>query len=290
MVLRPEYGRPETVAHGPADSYPYIRGLDHLRDLSQENEALARSVAESWLRTAEGASHLRVCDFGSGLGDLILSTLSKPLFGQARKIDIELVDSDLMLAEHAGALVKRELGACARSTTPDRFLADDRAYDLILAAHVLYYVKSRSSLIASLLNRLAPGGSACFVVRSEECDTYKIRSAVRPTQARDAGMPIRRVTPDSVVQTIERHGYSAHLRKEELEVLMPIDDSSIDEALSSGAVSLTAEVIRLLAHVVPGDEASSEFRRSLENELAARSHGGILCLALTDTIISVRAV
>jgi hypothetical protein len=300
--MQPSVRQAPVLDESKRGSYPYLRGLDHLRALSGEAEVLAKSLAEIWRSSAVGKDSLAVCDFGCGFGDLTLGILSHLRPTEIQNVTVDLIDKDQALADSARCLLERQTGVRAVASTPDHLFTRGGSYDLILASHVLYYVADRGRLITSLLDHIAWGGTVCFVLRAEQCDTFKIRSAVRSaegpcagpasqrvTPATRAGPASQRVTPATVVDVAEAYGASASVNEIELNVEMDFDGSELADAFSRGPVSLGAEMIRLLAHLPASGVVTGSVKARLEDELCARREGRILRLKLIDSIVVVRA-
>jgi SAM-dependent methyltransferase len=277
-------------AHSP---YPYLQGLDYLRAHSTEQEALAETVGGLWGPTALNKppnSRLRICDYGCGFGDLILDVLSRlsprPRGGH---LDIELVDINPPVARHAGRLLEARLPASTIASTPKRFFRSVGNFDLILASHVLYYVRDRDGVVAALLKRLNPGGTASVVLRSELCDTFAIRSAIRsatPPAQRSGWISTKRVTSGGVASVIDSHALEVTTCTRHSEIRVPAEEVDLSELGSTGPVRPAAELIRLIAHIPPGTLVADSVTDALRRELHSRLDGSTYRFALADEIVS----
>lgn len=270
-----------------ARPYPYLRGLEYLRELSNEEEELATTLVALWRPRIEAAGTVSVCDFGSGFGDLALRTLS--CLGEAYPstvMRIELVDAEPALAEHARLLLERELGFPTTSWGTHEFFVSDSRFDLILASHVLYYVQDRAALIAALLRRLNSGGLASFVIRAERCDAFKVRSAMRAVE-RPGSTRHRspRVTAESIRERVEGEGLSVLITEREMEVVLPAEILDVERAFRPGPASPAQEFIRFLFHISPNTPAV-EYERCVEEEIAARRDDRWVRFSLVDAVVT----
>jgi SAM-dependent methyltransferase len=265
-------GSPIAPAPRTKSQYAYTRGLDYLRRRSLEHLTVANALTHAWPREVGARGSLDVCDYGAGFGDLCVATLHalRRTYHDQASFRVDVVDSDPSLLGYASNALQAR-GYRARKLTPQAFAKERRSYDLILASHVLYYISDRPAAIANFASRLTPGGRLGVVLRSDACDTYRIRSAVRQAPGvvpPEPGRPRLRV---SDVETMIRD-VGLHQGTQEVVATfeVPARDVRHRDLYSNTPTTDATEFIRFVGHIPTTSNARHSAASVVEQELDKR--------------------
>jgi hypothetical protein len=175
----------------------------------------------------------------------------------------------------------------ARSLSAREFAADDLVQDLILAAHVLYYVEDRHGVLMTLAGRLRPGGALSVVLRDQSCVTFGLRTAMRNAVGGDQtpkGAPTR-ITAAGAQSTMAEAGLSVRSEAFTFEIRIPASEVRYDDLVRVGPTSDETEFLRFLGHI-DGAATDSRAVRAFVDELQKCERGGYLTLRFVDSVIT----
>ncbi len=271
--------------------YAYTRGLDYLRRRSREHVAIADALTQLWPLDEKQRPDFDLCDYGTGFGDLCVATLQAldNHFDKPVNFQIDVVDSDLSLLAYAGTALQA-CGFHPHKLTPHAFEEREQRYDLILASHVLYYVPDRLTAIKGLARRLRPGGQLVVILRSDACDTYIIRSAVRQAPGVVPPEPGR---PRLHVNDVETMLQGAGLRQSTDEILttfeVPVEDVRHGDLYSNAPTTDATEFIRFVGHIPASPKPRRSAVLAIEQELAKRRSRDSYVFRIATSIVTGRA-
>jgi hypothetical protein len=199
---------------------------------------------------------------------------------------VDVVDLDPRLLAYAS----EALGACgysARKLTPKTFHQQSRRYQLILASHVLYYISDRPAAVADLAQRLTRGGQLAVILRSDACDTYSIRSAVRNAPSvvpPEPGRPRLRVA--DVEGMLRSVGLYPRTEQVIATFRVPVSDVRHRDLYSADPSTDATEFIRFVGHIPTTTNARSSAASAVEQELAARLDGDSYTFRIATAVVT----
>lgn len=292
---RTERDRANRVAPRP-QGYPYSQGLDYLRRESEEHILLSRHIERHWLTSFSSAPGraLHACDYGTGFGDVGRGVFSAISARTGAALRVDLVDTDPQLLAYSASTLSQSGHLSVRSLAPTHFVTSRRHYDFLLASHVLYYVADRKALVALLIRRMRKHGQLSLVLRSDRCDTFRIRSAIRRATEVTSGPstsrpPASRITASSVANQMRRAKLAVTLSTLPFRLAIPVDAVRADELLLPHSPSEATEFVRFLGHLQCG-RSNQEALAVLIDELDTRRDGDHYQFNFEDTIITGRLI
>jgi SAM-dependent methyltransferase len=288
MVSRPQ--APHSSQAPPAsDGYAYTRGLDYLRRRSGEHRRIATLLAEEY-GPAPATKTLRVCDYGSGFGDLCNALLGRLAGCEFRALrgSVDLIDSDQrLLAYAAHELVSS--GHRVRTLTPPAFFQARADYDLIVASHVLYYLSDRPGTVQAFAQKLRHDGLLAITARSASCDTFLIRSAVREAPnvvPPEPGRP--RLYVADIEAMVRNAGLSTNTRTLTMTVRFPVNDVCWDDLYAGRPSTDATEFVRFVGHIPGAEPARYAGVAAVECELGARRSGDSYIINIGTSVVTGR--
>lgn len=264
----------ETVL-GQATGYPYSRGLDYLRRHTPEHTAVAHRIIDHWFGETPREGGLRLCDYGAGFGDLSHAVLDGVAAKEppASVNSVTTIDRDARLADFAARRLRNRAGEALLVRAGTQLDPRDGCFDLVLAAHVLYYVSDRAAVVSRLATQLGRAGALTIVIRADTCDTFAIRSALRGSE-RTPGDQVAtpRVTDASVKAMLAGAGLRLRHSTVALRLTVPRCNVRLDDLLQHRPSTDETELLRFLGHFDAqrhGDASATVFAAELDRRLEA---------------------
>lgn len=242
----------------------------------------ASVLSEQWKGSLVGSPIPSIVDFGCGDGELTEELIRRlPWAGEAL---LSLVELDTELRLSAQTRLKPLVASVEHDSTLDGPNLPS-PYSHVLASHVLYYASDPDGWFDELLSFLRPNALVSIVIRSAECDTWRMREIVRRSLKLKS-----RISVASVSESLQVRGFSMESSKSaSARFTMPIsstaidrfgkfNDSDEDESLDT----FVRWMVRLPVTGSIADDLASQLRTFLRN----RHDGEALNLDLADDIIT----
>ncbi len=265
-----------------SERYTYHDGLATLTAWSDRSVQTSGAISEWIAQTAE-ASPVNLLDVGTGDGEL-LATALEPLLNRVDVGTIELVEPDAELREAAVERL-RGLGLSYDSIRTRNGMKDTvcEAYSHVLAAHVLYYLLPAEDSLASIRRVLADPGRLCIVIRSDLCDTYRMRQVVRSLDGTAASLSLQ-----SVTEALQKVGFADVSIKSVNATLQTPEGVSV---LAEGSETITTDesfdyLIRWMTRLPESRSIDPPVREALRRFVERRAGTSGLTLHLEDRVIT----
>jgi trans-aconitate methyltransferase len=253
---------------------------------TNQKSALARTIASLLSRRRVPLS---ICDLGCGDGALLRSLISR--IGGARVRDVTLVDMTPSLLRLA-TLNVRNVVKCpvkAHLARIEEWIITQRnvAWDVILASHVLYYMRARTEALRQWADCLSPHGLLVVVARFPDDDSFQIRRICRTASARKGG---RVLGLHETLKSIANAGLEYRVHSSRAYILLPEGDVRLFVSRGSKVPlehNVTARLIKFIGH---GTEltVSPVVLRRVSHLLATRKTKDGIRLRLHNAVIVAR--
>jgi len=151
--------------------YDWVDDLKVISIFSSYHKEMAKFL--KYIITGLG-KNLKIIDVGCGLGYTInelLSITERDLISE-----IELVDKCQQSIENSKSLLSnKKMKIIYKNKDIEKLKLSKKKYNLIIASHLFYYVKSKDELIRFLIKHLEKDGLLIIVIRSIKSQTYSLR-------------------------------------------------------------------------------------------------------------------
>ena len=262
--------------------YAYHDGLATLSAWSDRRAQSSAAIAE-WIAQTAGRRPVDLLDVGTGDGELLAFALDR-VKDRIHVRRVELVEPDGELRDAAVDRL-RSLGLPADAIRTSNSIEDASGYGFshALAAHVLYYLLPAADSLAAICARLGDGGQLGLVIRSEECDTYRLRQIVRFHQGTEARLSVQSVSEDLLsigFDEIAVSSVGATLQTPDNVTVLPPGSDTItnDEAFDY--------VVRWMTRLPESGPIESPIRESLRAFVRKRASSNGVELHLEDRVIT----
>ena len=262
---------------GQRFAYKYADNLSEYGELSDIQAQVAGEVARLAGRAFEGNS-MRMLDIGTGNGSL-LSLVVQAL--NSRPNGCMIVEPDDSQRRRALSLMSQANGLLISAR---RYLKNVHGvFGLILASHVLYYIKDMHGFANDVERLLASEGLLVIILRGPKCASNIVRKIVRRHRGEKARLSraaiIREFTPRCFAASCS--AITSHLSFSASE----IDQFEVGMRNGFAYPNSLSRFIFWMGRLSPGEVVCDALRNELLCYLRSQTKGGLLRLDLSDDII-----
>ncbi|MDA0185263.1 class I SAM-dependent methyltransferase [Solirubrobacter phytolaccae] len=228
----------------------------------------ADAIARLWSLRSPGDA---VLDFGAGDGALLARIAQQ----HAGLREVAVVDRDPQAREAARARLSAVAPFASYAELPTT-----RRFDLVLAAHVLYFVGDVPAWWRSVAAILRTHGLVTVAITSPECDMYALRHIVRRHEGRRA-----RFGHDLLVRGAAAVGLGPRTDRVDSSFSYPCQDPRLARIPAHSADAGLARLVCWLTALDPERRLPEPLQADINAFLVAHTRDGRLSFRIVDSVV-----